>query len=102
MLSHGLNCRKDGEMKIPNERCEWLMKDNINGGGTTMQDYELAEDLLEARKELSDLRARLKKAVEEIVAYRNSAREKEQFGKWGGLDEALEILDNHGLLEDNK
>ena len=50
----------------------------------------------------TDLRACLKKAVGEIVAYRNSAREKEQFGNWGGLDEALEVLDNYGLVEEDK
>lgn len=66
-------------MKIPTERCEWLMKDKIAGGGTTMQDYELAEDLLEARKQLSDLQARLKKAnvnVAEMAQELLDARQK--------------------------
>ena len=85
-------------MKIPNERCEWLMKDKANGGGTTMQDYELAEDLLEARKQLSDLRTRLKKAMTEI----RHAAKMMSYDDTVEANEVEKIMRDNGLVEEGK
>lgn len=44
-------------IQVPNERLEWLLTDYHDPNGTTtMQEVELAEDLLEARKIINNLK----------------------------------------------
>ena len=57
----------------------------------------MARELLEARKELSDLQSRLKEAVEEIKNIPTT-----YVGQIWVKGDALDILSKHGLIEEDK
>jgi len=87
-------------MIVPNERCEWLINDYYGTGSTTMQECELAQDLLDVRKELDDLLCRLREAKEEInrlcKEWYSDAKEDEFYqGTSSGLGMADSILKRH-------